>query len=157
MPGYSLTQTDTLNVYGLSISTAGTEDWARHRKAMAAPFNESIMKFVWDEGIRQSEAMGHSWRTASTASSEIPSVRKDVRTISLNVLSATGFRKSYSFKASHETTIHADDETGYRKTLSTVLDNAILIMLIPYRYLKGSLVPKKLVKVAMPPGPSRLT
>ncbi|KAG8169916.1 hypothetical protein KVR01_000661 [Diaporthe batatas] len=138
---------NTLNVYGLSISTAGTEDWARHRKAMAAPFNESIMKFVWDESIRQSEAMGLSWRTASMTVSEIPSVRKDIRTISLNVLSATGFRKSYPFKASHETTVHADDETGYRKTLSTVLDNAILIMLIPYRYLKGPLVPKKLVEV----------
>lgn len=142
---WTLTRIDTLNVYGLSISTAGTEDWARHRKAMAAPFNESIMKFVWDEGIRQAAAMGSFWR--SKASSEIPSVRKDVRTISLNVLSATGFRKSYPFKSSTDTAAHEEDETGYRKTLSTVLDNAILIMLIPYRYLKGPFVPKKLVEV----------
>ncbi|KAI3400550.1 hypothetical protein diail_2751 [Diaporthe ilicicola] len=106
------------------------------------------MKFVWDEGIHQSDAMDHSWRSAS--GSEIPSVQKDVRTISLNVLSATGFRnpgKSYPFHSSSDSTVQSDDETGYRKTLSTVLDNAVLIMLIPYRYLKGPFVPKKLVEV----------
>lgn len=50
---------------------------------------------------------------------------------------------SYDFYGSADKA--AQDEAGsYRDALQTVLDNAIFIMIIPYRYLRGSLVPKKL-------------
>lgn len=42
-----------LAVYGPSVFTVGRQDWPRHRNALAAPFNKSIMKFVWDESLRQ--------------------------------------------------------------------------------------------------------
>ncbi|KAM0129220.1 hypothetical protein ACHAP3_007953 [Botrytis cinerea] len=53
------------------------------------------------------------------------STAKDTRTLPLNVLAATGFRKSYKFRSSSEA---GHDEAGsYRDALQTVLDNAILI------------------------------
>ncbi|ROW18393.1 hypothetical protein VPNG_00168 [Cytospora leucostoma] len=138
---------ELLEVYGPCISTAGWDDWARHRKVLAAPFNESVMRFVWGESLRQATAMLRSWTGATQRLAGIPSVQKDTRTLSLNVLAATGFRKSYDFHGSADPA--AQDEAGsYRDDLQTVLDNAILIMLIPYKYLQGSLVPKKLVRVA---------
>lgn len=102
------------------------------------------MHFVWDESLRQATAMLRSWTGA--AQGGIPSVQKDTRTLSLNVLAATGFRKSYEFHGSADPV--AQDEAGnYRDTLQTVLDNAILIMIVPYKYLRGSLIPKKFVRI----------
>lgn len=138
--GYS----ELLEVYGPCISTAGWDDWPRHRKVLAAPFNESVMSFVWDESLRQAAAMLQSWNAQATDG--IQSIQKDTRTLSLNVLAATGFRKSYDFRGSAETASE-DEAVSYRDALQTVLDNAILIMIIPYRYLRGRFVPKKLVRV----------
>lgn len=42
-----------LDVYGPCLSTAGTNDWARHRKILAATFNENRMSYVWGDLLRQ--------------------------------------------------------------------------------------------------------
>ncbi|KAI0386948.1 putative cytochrome P450 [Hypomontagnella monticulosa] len=119
-----------LELYGPCISTAKWDDWPRHRKVMATPFNETIMKFVWEESVRQAKGMVHSW----TGAAGIPSYQKDTRTLSLNVLAAAGFRKSYDFRGSAEP---AMDEVGsYRDSLQTVLDNIILLLLVPFRFLR---------------------
>lgn len=133
---------ELLEVYGPCLSTAGSDDWARHRKILAAPFNENIMKFVWDESLRQVRSLLGYWDASKPS---IPSVQQDFQTVAINVLAATAFRKSYDFQGSSE--VVEDDSDSYRSTLATVLDNAILLMLIPYQYMKGSFAPKKLVKV----------
>lgn len=146
MPLRDETETDyeseLLEVYGPCLSTAGSDDWARHRKILAAPFNENIMKFVWDESLRQVRSLLIYWDASKPC---IPSVQQDFQTVAINVLAATAFKKSYDFQGSAEEV--QDDSGSYRSTLATVLDNAILIMLLPYRYLKGPFVPKKLVRV----------
>ncbi|KAG8162982.1 hypothetical protein KVR01_007460 [Diaporthe batatas] len=77
-------------------------------------------------------SMLHSWTRSSSAG--IDSYQKDTRMLSLNVLAAVGFRKSYDFRGSAEP---SNDEIGsYRDSLQTVLDNIILLMLIPARYLR---------------------
>lgn len=133
---------ELLEVYGPCLSTAGTDDWARHRKILAAPFNENIMKLVWDGTLRQVKSLLVYW-DASTPT--ITSVQQDLQTVAINVLAATAFKKSYEFRGSAEDS--QDDDSSYRSTLATVLDNAILIMLIPYEYMKSPFVPKKLVKI----------
>ncbi|KAI0101359.1 putative cytochrome P450 [Nemania sp. FL0031] len=118
---------EILELYGPCISTASWEDWHRHRGVMATPFNEMIMKSVWDESLRQAKEMVHSWTAAST--NGIASYQKDTRTLSLSVLAATGFGKAYNFRGSTEPQI---SEVGdYRDSLQLVLDNIILLMLIP--------------------------
>lgn len=102
------------------------------------------MSFVWDESLRQAAAMLRYWSDWGTEG--IQSAQKDTRTLSLNVLAATGFRKSYDFRGSADSTSQ-DEAISYRDALQTVLDNAILIMIIPYRYLQGRFLPNKIVQV----------
>ncbi|KAI0536631.1 cytochrome P450 [Xylaria digitata] len=131
-----------LEVYGPCVSTAG-DDWARHRRVLAAPFSESIMEFVWDESLRQARSMLRYW--SSAGESGIPSMQRDTRTLSLNVLASTAFRKSYSFHGSANP--QTDEASSYRDSLQTVLDNIVPLMLIPYRLLASPLIPERWAKV----------
>ena len=90
------------------------------------------MRFVWNESLNQARAMLNSW--TSRVEPGIPSVAKDTRTLSLNVLAATGFRRSYKFRGSNQP---GTDEAArtYRDALQMVLDNAIFLMLVPPRLL----------------------
>ena len=147
-----------LEVYGPCLSSQGWEDWSRQRKLVAAPLGgEALMGFVWGESLRQARGMVGSWVGASQRDGGmIPSVQSDTRTLSLNILASTGFGKSYDFRGSADLIGVGDEERspeeagggGYRDALQTVLDNAILLMLIPYRYLQGPLVPKRWKRVA---------
>lgn len=105
------------------------------------------MSFVWDESLRQASAMLRSWSSPLQSAEGISSVQKDTRTLSLNVLAATGFRKSYDFRGSADSITVQDEAGSYRDALQTVLDNAVLIMILPYRYLQGALMPRKLVRI----------
>ncbi|KAI1848300.1 hypothetical protein JX265_013826 [Neoarthrinium moseri] len=59
-----------LELYGPCISTAKWDDWPRHRKVMTTSFNESIIKFVWEEALRPSGGMVRSWAGATGAGIE---------------------------------------------------------------------------------------
>jgi hypothetical protein len=111
---------------------------------LAAPFNESVMKFVWSESLSQAKQMIGAWLQADTV---IESFAKDTRTLSLNVIAATGFRKSFSFQSANDGVEKVDATPSYRDALSTVLDNAIILMLVPYRYLSLPFLPKSFQKV----------
>ncbi|KAK1141724.1 hypothetical protein N8T08_008822 [Aspergillus melleus] len=141
-----------LEMYGPCISTASWKDWPRHRKILATPFNESIMTFVWDESVKQTRQMLSTWTAAST--SQIRSVAKDTRTLSLNVLAATGFRRSYEFVGANNTStvpattkptqVEVETEnavTSYRAALQIVLDNCIMLMVMPRRLLSLPFAP----------------
>ncbi|KAF2790090.1 cytochrome P450 [Melanomma pulvis-pyrius CBS 109.77] len=135
-----------LEVYGPCISTADSANWPRHRKILAAPFNESVMSFVWTESLQKTHQMIEYWTTSSHDS--IPSVAKDARSLSLNVLAATGFRRSLPFRGSSVAAL--DTEGGllsYRDALQIVLDNAILLMLFPYWLLEKSWMPKAMRRI----------
>ena len=101
------------------------------------------MTFVWNESLKQARECLQSW-TSSTEPGII-SVAKDTRTLSLNVLAATGFRRSYSFRSSRQVGI--DEARSYRDALQTVLDNAIFLMLIPPRLLMFPLLPSSWIRL----------
>ena len=137
-----------LEIYGPCISTASPADWPRHRKVLAAPFNEGVMRGVWDEALKQTQEMRDFWVGEGEAGTT--SVAKDTRTLSLNVLAATGFDKSYAFRGAGATAAASEtqEEAGsYRDALQTVLDNAILLMLVPYRLLLLPFVPKSMARL----------
>ena len=96
------------------------------------------MSFVWKESLKQTREMLQSW--VSSTESGISSVATDTRTLSLNVLAATGFNQSYEFRSSSQ---QETDEAGtYRDALQTVLDNAILLMLVPPWLLRLPAIPR---------------
>ncbi|KAH3969293.1 hypothetical protein HBI81_072260 [Parastagonospora nodorum] len=136
-----------LEVYGPCVASTDLKDWPRHRKALAAPFNESIMKFVWSESLSQAKQMVASWTTSTAAADGIISVAQDTRILSLNVLAATGFRRSFDFKSSSGVAASLDTASSYRDALATVLDNIIVLVLLPRRFLSHPLVPKSLQRV----------
>ncbi|KAK2746825.1 hypothetical protein FQN57_002867 [Myotisia sp. PD_48] len=133
---------DLLAVYGPCISSVGLRDWPRHRKVLAAHFNENIMNQVWDESVSQSTQMLEAWTNPTLQN--IPSIAKDTRTVSLNVLAATGFSRPHKFVGSHESKPDLDEEGSYQEALQIVLDNCILLMLIPPNYLTLPFLPKSL-------------
>ena len=95
------------------------------------------MKFVWNESCKQTEEMLPSWTDVHEHG--IPSIAKDTRTLSLNVLAATGFKKSYKFRSSEQ--LENNEARTYRDALQLVLDNAILLMLVPLRVLSLPFLP----------------
>ena len=101
------------------------------------------MAYVWNESVNQAREMVQTWTSA--VNSEIPSIAKDMRTLSLNVLAATGFRRSYKFRSSSQP--ESDEAQTYRNALQTVLDNAIFLMLIPPRFLLLPLLPASWVRI----------
>ncbi|PYI22749.1 cytochrome P450 [Aspergillus violaceofuscus CBS 115571] len=149
-----------LEVYGPCISTASWTDWPRHRKVLATPFNESVMSFVWDESVEQTRQMLEAWDGA--AEGQIASVAKDTRTLSLNVLAATGFRKSFPFQSAndhpvaqepHSTPRKEDADSpvasaGYRDALQTVLDNCIFLMVLGRKWLALPFAPQSWRQIA---------
>ncbi|KAF2194758.1 cytochrome P450 [Zopfia rhizophila CBS 207.26] len=126
---------ELLAVFGPCISNADGDNWARHRKVLAAPFNESIMTYVFSESLKQTQEMLSYW-----AKGEVKSVAKDTRTLSLNVLAATGFKKSFKFSGSEvaETT----SELSYRDALQTILDNCVSLMIFRPKFLNSSWLPE---------------
>ena len=67
-------------------------------------------------------------------------IARDTRTLSLDVLAATGFKKSYRFRASTEP--GPDEARNYREALITTLDNALFMMLVPPKLLLSRFSPK---------------
>jgi cytochrome P450 len=139
---------ELLEVYGPCISTVDTKNWPRHRKILAARFNESAMSYVWSESLQQTREMIHAWSSMSSAG--IPSVAKDMRTLSLNVLAAIGFRRSFQFRSSDDSAaIREGGIFSYRDALQIVLDNVILLMLIPRHHLTYSWMPESLQRIGL--------
>jgi cytochrome P450 len=139
--------TELLEVYGPSITTATPAEWPRHRKVLATPFNETAMQFVWDESFQQAIQMLSTWTDQTVTAGSIRNVAKDTRTLSLNVLAAVGFRRSFPFQPAGGPNRTTDVAASYRDALSTVLDNVILLMLVPYRYLQLPIFPRSLQRI----------
>ncbi|KAI1098024.1 putative cytochrome P450 [Jackrogersella minutella] len=134
-----------LAVYGPSVFTVQQNDWPRHRKAVSAPFNEAIMKFVWDESLRQIQAMARYWISRSDAG--IQGMPEDMRTATLNVLAATAFRESYDFRGSASLEDKKESSESDRDAFFIVHKYALYLMLVPYRLITGPLVPKSLANI----------
>ena len=71
------------------------------------------MTSVWGESLNQAGAMLRSWTRSGSAG--IPSMQKDTRTLSLNVLAFTGFSKSYDFHGSADRVLESQQSSGLTK------------------------------------------
>lgn len=104
------------------------------------------MGYVWSVSLRQTQQLIEAW--ASSSSSGVTSVAKDTRTLSLNVLAAIGFRRSFSFLKADDTRAKREGTMySYRDALQIVLDNVIILMLIPPRHLAYPWLPTFLRKI----------
>ncbi|KAI8948537.1 putative cytochrome P450 [Xylaria longipes] len=134
-----------LAFYGPSVFTVGLDDWPRHRKAVATPFSEGLMNLVWRETLRHTQGMLQNWTAKHQAG--ILNLVEDLRALTFNVLAATAFQESHSSENASLQPKGSETTETYRDTLHVVLENAILLMLIPYRHLTGNLIPKGLSRI----------
>ncbi|KAI1345676.1 cytochrome P450 [Xylaria sp. FL0043] len=102
--------------------------------------------------IRFSHHFGYSrrllqdWITGHEA--RVTNLEENLRALTFNVLAAAAFQESRSpEKPSLQLKGRETGTEAYRDTLHVVLENAILLMLLPYRYLNRSLIPKSLSKI----------
>lgn len=129
-----------LNIFGPNVGTVEGRDWQRHRKITGAAFTEQTYETVWSESLRQADGMLQWW--TSQGSSPIYTTAKDVRALSLNVLAHVGFRKTYPFDGKAENT-NTQEALSFRQTLCFVLDNALLTMAVPAKFLRLPFLPFK--------------
>lgn len=94
------------------------------------------MSFVWSESIQQAENLVSCW-----LGDGLRSCSKDTRTLSLNVLAATGFKKSFKFRHWKEDERYSDADLSYRDALQIILDNALLLFILQPRLLSSRYLP----------------
>lgn len=115
-------------------------EWQRQRKLTATPFNEQKSALVWAEAIRQASDMLRSWLSRSSAG--FTSTSDDMRTLALHVLAYAGFQKSYPFQSVVENK-NGQRPSTYRDSLSIILRNALIIMVLPAKAFNLPFVPSK--------------
>lgn len=102
----------SLDIYGKNVVTTEGDVWRKHRKATSPPFTEKNNHLVWDESIRQAQAMLSSWVGQDGQGHQtVDRLMDDTMRLSLNVISAAGFGRRMDWPTSE--TQSREDETGY--------------------------------------------
>ena len=102
------------------------------------------MNVAWKETLRQANEVLCHWK--SRGSSGVTSTSQDIKTLTLHVISSAGFGKSYSFEEARQAT-RSEDSADWRDTLSIVIDNAILILILGPKVLARLTFLKKLDQI----------
>lgn len=119
------------NMFGPNVNTVNGVDWQRHRKVTSPAFKEANCKVVWNEALRQSQAMGRTWAEWDWGPKglTIKLLRKHTHKLALHVLTAAVFGKSYDYEGGLSLK-EPGHSLSYGEALESVLHN-ISPMLIP--------------------------
>jgi cytochrome P450 len=132
---------NTLTLTQAHKQQAEGHDWQRQRKLTAAPFNEQKSPLVWGESLRQANHMLKSW--CSPKPSGFTTTPDDTRTLALDVLAYVAFQKSYPFESISHAEVHGASSLTYRDSISIILENALVIMVLPEAAFSSSSFPRK--------------
>ena len=120
------------------------QDWQRHRKITAPPFNERNSSMVWTESLGQARDMLDWWTRRDM--NRIKTTDKDTRILSLHVLASAGFGASYPFRSAMDPP-GSTFTMNYRDALNLVLSNILMIVIIPPKILSLPFMPTKWARV----------
>lgn len=118
---------ESMDFYGKNVDTVNGEDWSRHRKITAPCFNERVSGFVWEETLRQAQAMLDHW--LAQPAGNVSRMVDDTRIIALHVLYAAGFGVQHDFHAGVRKPAPGH-QLSHRDALMTILNNLITIIII---------------------------
>ena len=129
----------SLNIYGGNVISSEGQLWKKHRKVTSLPFSEKNYYQVWTESLTQAQVMVNSWMDGKDMSSTINSVAEDIMGLSLHVISLAGFGKRLfrpgveGNKQDHSSSSEIGEgyTLSYADALNSLLENIILILLIP--------------------------
>lgn len=108
-----------LEIFGPNVDSVNGEDWARHRRITAPPFNERNSGLVWKESLRQSTDMLKSW--TGKGAKGVDDTPSSTLRLALHVLTGAGFGKWYDFGASGVQQVSPGHTMSYRDALKVVL------------------------------------
>ncbi|KAH8667580.1 cytochrome P450 [Tricladium varicosporioides] len=114
-----------IELFGKNVDTVNGEDWQRHRKITAPPFNERNSALVWKESISQSEGMLKSWMTAGEAGTVKTS--DDTMTLALHVITGAGFGRFFPFHGG-VTALTNGHTMSFKDSLSIVLHQFLAVL-----------------------------
>jgi hypothetical protein len=97
---------------------------------------------VWSESAIQARDTLRYWSSKSS----VKSTADDTHTLSLHVLSSAGFGNSYQFQGHDEISL-ANVAISYEKSLHTMLDNCILLMVLGTKFLSLEFLRAKLKRL----------
>ena len=148
----------SLDAYGKNVVSTEGAEWRHHRKSTSPPFTEKNNQLVWAETLDQTQAMVASWvGEDGKGNKTIDRIMDDTMRLSLHVISRAGFGRKMEWPTSEaaETTTNGDinhskikneskdidagHTMSYTYALHCLLDNIILIMLMPKSLLSWSL------------------
>jgi cytochrome P450 len=135
-----------LEIFGPNVDTVNGEEWARHRRITAPPFNERNSGMVWKESLRQASGMLKSWIDEGTKG--VVNTSNETMALALHVLTAAGFGRAYEF-ASGVQEVSPGYTLSYRDALKTVLGHlyGAIITSALFMHVPSFLVPRGLREV----------
>ncbi|KAL9596408.1 MAG: hypothetical protein Q9179_004620 [Wetmoreana sp. 5 TL-2023] len=132
-----------LEIFGRNVNTVEGQDWVRHRKLTAPPFNERNSNIVWTESIQQARGMLDWWK--DYGSNGVRTTAKDAKILSLNVLISAGFGMSYPFASGRDPPTQGFT-MSYQEALSLVLEYTLVIVALPKVLLRLPFIPEAWVR-----------
>lgn len=126
---------NSVNLFGDNV--VGTEGsvWRHHRKITSPPFTEKSNVLVFQESIRQAQAMLAGWVGPQGGNSKtIMDVAGDAMRLSLHVISRAGFGVRLHWpheEAGKDVALTNGHKLSYKDALHDLLENILAVMLLP--------------------------
>lgn len=139
------TATGELTVFGESVASVEHEDWQRHRRITAPPFNERNSALVWQESSRQTVQMLEVWSETQDKFRSVVGSDTDFATLALNVLTMAGFGVEHHFRTELNKPGNGHSIT-YHQALAAVMRNILLALVIPKWVFGLPVLPKSLAE-----------
>ena len=77
-----------LEPFGPNVVSVEGDAWRKHIRITVPPFGEAVNKLVWEETFRQAHMLASSW--AQSGSGDL---KRDIYSLTVNVMSCVGFGK----------------------------------------------------------------
>lgn len=102
----------SIDIYGKNVVSTESAAWRQHRKATSPPFTEKNNHLVWNESIRQAQAMLKAWvGPDGEGNKTVDRMMDDTMRLSLYVITCAGFGRKLEWPAEGAAT--TKDNSGY--------------------------------------------
>ncbi|KAL8665783.1 MAG: hypothetical protein Q9202_001905 [Teloschistes flavicans] len=128
---------EMLNMFGPTITATDGEESRTYRKIITPSFNENTHQAVWEESIKQAQAMTTTWMKRGRT---VIHTDEDLARLTLNVISDVCFARNLDWKdlRSLQDPTPLGHKMGYRASISSILTNTGVLMMTPPPILKFS-------------------
>lgn len=118
---------DVFTIFGQNVMTVNGNDWQRHRKITGTAFREQNNRIVWDESLKQAGGLMSTW--LRNGERTLKHLAADAMVLSMHVLSAAGFGKSYEFQNGVRK-VEPGHSMSYAEATTTLLTNLVNFFIV---------------------------